>query len=235
MVFSEAAALLWSLWVNKIAVIATITMIYAALFLRRALRDGYFDTVPTLNVFIGRGETSSDRGKRTEGKGVLGSAAARPSRRSCIRRFCRIAYLVAATAASCAPLRGRVPICGPPLSMHEEVTPSTSLPKSAGLPVGPTGPFACTAAKPTWAASEAVVPGCPWSFDQAWGSDVSDEGASALARPRSSGLPSHPCRHAAQPRARTPTRAPRSRRRYRRAWSPATTPRTAPSWAACPP
>ena len=55
MVLNETLALVGSLWNVKGSVIFVIAAVYLAIWLGRALRDGYFDAVPTLNVYVGKG------------------------------------------------------------------------------------------------------------------------------------------------------------------------------------
>lgn len=45
------------LWVNKAYIAVAFLAVQLALFMQRALRDGYFDTIPTLQVYTGRGDT----------------------------------------------------------------------------------------------------------------------------------------------------------------------------------
>lgn len=61
MVLSETAALARSLWDSRVIVLAAIAAVYLALFLKRALRDGYFDAVPTLNIYIGKGKLTKQQ------------------------------------------------------------------------------------------------------------------------------------------------------------------------------
>lgn len=55
MVLTETSALVGSLWAVKGSVILVVAVVYLAFWLRRAVRDGYFDAVPTLNVYVGKG------------------------------------------------------------------------------------------------------------------------------------------------------------------------------------
>lgn len=44
------------LWWNKAYIALTFLAVQLVLFMRRALRDGYFDAIPKLQVYTGKGE-----------------------------------------------------------------------------------------------------------------------------------------------------------------------------------